>query len=62
MSKLVLRFLKDNSRETAIDNAIRYGLIAGGIVAAIVCAVGLTRTSVKGTFEPVPHAIGIARW
>jgi hypothetical protein len=53
---------QDNSRETAIDNAIKYGLIAVGIVAAIGCAVGLTRTSVKGTFEPVPHAIGIARW
>jgi len=43
---------QDNSRETAIDNAIKYGLIAVGIVAAIVCAVGLTRTPVKGTFNP----------
>ena len=43
---------QDNSRETAIDNAIKYGLIAVGIVAAIVCAVGLTGTPVKGTINP----------
>ena len=37
----------DYSRETAIDNAIRYGLIAVGIVAAIVGAVGLAGTAVE---------------
>ena len=39
---------QDNSGATSI----KYGLIAVGIVAAIVCAVGLTRTPVKGTFNP----------
>ena len=35
MSKLVLRFLKDNSGATAID----YGLIVAGIAVAIIAVV-----------------------
>ena len=42
---------QDNSRETAIDNAIKYGLIAVGIAVAIVGAVGLTGTPVKELFK-----------
>ena len=60
MSKLVLRFLKDNSGD-AIETAIRYGLMAVGIALMIVAAVQLTGTPVKGTFQP--HAnIGRVLW
>jgi len=48
VSKLVLRFLEDNSGATAIE----YGLIAAGIAVAIIAAVQLTGTHVKGTFQP----------
>ena len=44
MSKLVLRFLKDNSGATAIE----YGLIA---------AVQLTGTNLTGTFNSVANAL-----
>jgi pilus assembly protein Flp/PilA len=46
VSKLVLRFLKDNSGATAIE----YGLIAAGI--AIIAALQLTGTVVKVEFKP----------
>jgi len=53
MSKLVLRFLKDNSGATAIE----YGLIAAGISVAIIAAVQLTGTNVKNTFNSVANAL-----
>jgi len=53
MSKLVLRFLKDNSGVTAIE----YGLIAAGISVAIIAAVQLTGTNVKNTFNTVANAL-----
>ena len=49
MSKLVLRFLKDNSGVTAIE----YGLIAAGIAVVIVVAVNATGTAVNSTFGAV---------
>jgi len=53
VSKLVLRFLKDNSGATAIE----YGLIAAGIAVAIIVAVNATGTAVKGTFNSVANAL-----
>ena len=52
-SKLVLRFLRDNSGATAIE----YGLIAAGISVAIIAAVQLTGTNVKNTFNSVANAL-----
>ena len=49
MSKLVLRFLKDNSGVTAIE----YGLIASLIAVVIIAAVTLTGTNVSNTFNTV---------
>ena len=54
MSKLVLRFLKDNSRATAIETAIRYGLMAVGIAIAIFAAIELTGTASQPTFTGLP--------
>ena len=53
MNKLFLRFLKDNSGATAIE----YGLIAAGISVAIIAAVQLAGTGVKGTFNSVANAL-----
>ena len=49
MSKLVLRFLEDNSGVTAIE----YGLIAAGIAVVIIAAVQLTGTHLNTTFGTV---------
>ena len=49
MSKLVLRFLEDNSGVTAIE----YGLIAAGIAVVIIGAVTLTGTNLNNTFGTV---------
>jgi Flp pilus assembly pilin Flp len=51
VSKLVLRFLKDNSRETAIETAIKYGLMAIGIAVAIIVAMQLTGAALQLTFD-----------
>ena len=53
MSKLVLRFLKDNSGVTAIE----YGLIAAGIAVVIIVAVQATGTSLNKTFNSVSGAL-----
>ena len=53
MSRLVLRFLKDNSGVTAIE----YGLIAAGIAVVIIVAVNSAGTAVKGTFNSVANAL-----
>lgn len=49
MSKMVLRFLKDNSGATAIE----YGLIAAGISIAIIAAVNGLGTQLNATFSGV---------
>ena len=53
MSKLVLRFLKDNSGVTALE----YGLIAGLIAVVIIGAVTTLGTTVSGTFTKVSNAM-----
>jgi pilus assembly protein Flp/PilA len=53
MSKLVLRFLKDNSGVTAIE----YGLIAAGIAVVIIVAVQATGTALNTTFNSVSGAL-----
>ena len=53
MSKLVLRFLEDNSGVTAIE----YGLIAAGIAVVIIGAVTLTGTNLNNTFGTVASAL-----
>ena len=53
MSKLVPRFLKDNSGD-AIETAIRYGLMAVGIAIMIFAAVQLTGTASQPTFTGLP--------
>jgi len=53
VSKLVLRFLKDNSGD-AIETAIRYGLMAVGIAIMIFAAVQLTGTASQPTFTSLP--------
>ena len=53
MSKLVLRFLKDNSGVTAIE----YGLIASLIAVVIIAAVTATGTSVSNTFNTVAGSL-----
>ncbi len=53
MTKLVLRFLKDNSGATAIE----YGLIAAGISVAIIAAVQLVGTNLNNTFNGVAGAL-----
>ena len=53
MSKLVLRFLKDNSGVTAIE----YGLIAAGIAVVIIVAVQATGTALHQTFNSVSGAL-----
>jgi pilus assembly protein Flp/PilA len=53
MSKLVGRFLKDNSGATSIE----YALIAGGISIVIVAAVNSLGTTLNRTFENVSTAL-----
>lgn len=53
MSKLVLRFAKDDSGATAIE----YGLIAAGIAVAIIAVVGTLGTNLTATFQAVADAI-----
>jgi pilus assembly protein Flp/PilA len=53
MSKLVGRFLKDNSGATSIE----YALIAGGISIVIVAAVNSLGTTLNKTFENVSTAL-----
>jgi len=49
MSKIVLRFLKDNSGATAIE----YGLIAAGISVAIIAVVNGLGTQLNTVFSTV---------
>ena len=49
MSKLIRRFLRDNSGATAIE----YGLIAAGISVAIIAAVSLIGTNLNTTFSSI---------
>jgi len=53
MSKLLARFLKNESGATAIE----YGLIAAGISVVIITAVQLVGTNLKGTFNSVANAV-----
>jgi len=53
MSKLFLRFLKDNSGATAIE----YGLIAAGISVAIITVVTTLGSNLNLTFGKVSNAI-----
>ena len=56
MSKLVLRFLRDNSGATAIE----YGLIAAGISVAIIAVVNALGTQLKATFSSVSSSLANA--
>ena len=53
MSKLVLRFVKDESGATAIE----YGLIAAGIAVAIIAVVQGLGTNLNTTFSTVSTAL-----
>jgi pilus assembly protein Flp/PilA len=53
MSKLVLRFVKDQSGATAIE----YGLIAAGIAVAIIATVQALGTNLNSTFSTVSTAL-----
>jgi pilus assembly protein Flp/PilA len=53
MSKLVLRFVKDQSGATAIE----YGLIAAGIAVAIIATVQALGTNLNTTFSTVSTAL-----
>jgi pilus assembly protein Flp/PilA len=53
MSKIVLRFLKDNSGATAIE----YGLIAAGISVAIIAVVNGLGTQLNTTFSNVSSSL-----
>jgi pilus assembly protein Flp/PilA len=53
MSKLVIRFLKDDSGATAIE----YGLIAAGIAVAIIAIVQGVGTNLNTTFGSVQTAL-----
>jgi pilus assembly protein Flp/PilA len=53
MSKLVLRFVKDESGATAIE----YGLIAAGIAVAIIATVQALGTNLNTTFSTVSTAL-----
>jgi pilus assembly protein Flp/PilA len=53
MTKLVKRFLSNESGATAIE----YGLIAAGIAVVIIAAVQLTGTNLTGTFNSVAAAV-----
>jgi pilus assembly protein Flp/PilA len=53
MSKLVSRFVKDESGATAIE----YGLIAAGIAVAIIATVQALGTNLNATFSSVSTAL-----
>jgi pilus assembly protein Flp/PilA len=53
MSKLLMRFLRDQSGATAIE----YGLIAAGIAVAIIAVVQGLGTNLNTTFGSVQTAI-----
>jgi pilus assembly protein Flp/PilA len=53
MSKLVLRFVTDESGATAIE----YGLIAAGIAVAIIATVQALGTNLNSTFSTVSTAL-----
>jgi pilus assembly protein Flp/PilA len=53
MSKLVLRFLKNESGATAIE----YGLIAAGISVAIIAVVNGLGSKLNTTFQSVSSAL-----
>ena len=53
MSKLVARFLKDESDATAIE----YGLIAAGIALAIIAAVNGLGTTLNAKFTSINSSL-----
>jgi pilus assembly protein Flp/PilA len=53
MSKMIARFVKDESGATAIE----YGLIAAGIAVAIITIVNTVGTTLTGTFTSVNAAL-----
>lgn len=53
MSKLLSRFIKDESGATAIE----YGLIAASIAVIIIGAVQLAGTNLNGTFNTIAGAL-----
>ena len=53
MSKLLARFLSNESGATAIE----YGLIAAGIAVVIITAVQLVGTNLTTTFNSVSNAV-----
>ena len=53
MSRLLVRFLKDQSGVTAIE----YGLIAAGISVAIIATVEALGTNLNTTFSSVSSAL-----
>jgi pilus assembly protein Flp/PilA len=53
MTKLVARFVKDESGATAIE----YGLIASGIALAIIAAVTGTGTKLSGSFTNITASL-----
>ena len=53
MSKMIARFVKDESGATAIE----YGLIAAGIAVAIITIVNTVGTTLTGTFTSVNNAL-----
>lgn len=53
MSRLLARFLKDQSGATAIE----YGLIAAGIAVAIIVAVNTLGTNLNTTFSSVSTSL-----
>lgn len=54
MTKLVARFVKDESGATAIE----YGLIAAGIALAIIAAVQGLGTTLEGKFTAINTSLG----
>ncbi len=53
MTKLIARFVKDESGATAIE----YGLIASGIALAIITAVNGVGTKMSGTFTNIAASL-----
>lgn len=53
MTKIMNRFINDESGSTAIE----YGLIASLIAVAIIAAVGAVGDNLAGTFEDVAGAL-----
>lgn len=53
MTKLISKFLRNESGATAIE----YGLIAAGIAVVIIAAVQLAGTNLNSTFNSVASAV-----